>query len=210
MFSYYSTEKLLGLEDVIIKNIEETPKEISITPEMPVRSTKCPCCGKETKSIHDYRTQPVHDLPAFGKQVVLQMRKRRYRCNCGKRFYEPNAHIAKYHRMTKRLFASVIEQLRTERSFTSVARETGFSVSTIIRWFDVISYSAPNLPTVLAIDEFKGNTSGEKYQVILTDPVNKQVLDILPNRFAHSLTSYFRSIDRQNANESLDTKCAEQ
>lgn len=42
----------------------------------------------------------------------------------------------------------------------------------------------------------KGNTNSEKYQCILTDPVNKVVLDILPKRYAHFLTEYFNHFDK--------------
>lgn len=58
------------------------------------------------------------------------------------------------------------------------------SVFTVIRYFDVISYQPPEkLPEVIAIDEFKGNTTGaEKYQVIISGPQNGIVLDILADK----------------------------
>ena len=37
------------------------------------------------------------------------------------------------------------------------------SVTTVIRIFNVVSYPKAKLPQVLFIDEFKGNTGGEKY-----------------------------------------------
>ena len=86
----------------------------------------------------------------------------------------------------------MINKLRDERSFTSVARETNLSISTVIRIFDFVSYPKAKLPEVLSIDEFKGNTQGEKYQCILTDPSNGVVLDILPKRYEHYLTGYFK------------------
>ena len=66
--------------------------------------------------------------------------------------------------MTNRLVKFVLNRLTYERSFTSVAREVNLSVSTIIRIFDLVSYPKAELPKVLSIDEFKGNTWGEKYQ----------------------------------------------
>ena len=36
-----------------------------------------------------------------------------------------------------------------------------------VRIFDLVQYGKPRLPEMLAIDEFKGNTGGEKYQCIL-------------------------------------------
>ena len=102
--------------------------------------------------------------------------------------------------MTNRLSAFVIDKLRDERSFTSVAREVNLSVSTVIRIFDTVSYPTAELPQTLSIDEFKGNTWGEKYQCILTDPVNKRVLDILPERYKPYLTSYFKQYPKEIRN----------
>ncbi len=93
--------------------------------------------------------------------------------------------------MTNRLVKFVLNRLTDERSFTSVAREVNLFVSTIIRVFDLVSYPKAELLKVLSIDEFKGNTWGEKYQCILTDPENKIVLDILPERYKPYLTTYF-------------------
>ena len=52
------------------------------------------------------------------------------------------------------------------------------------------------MPTTLSIDEFKGNTNKEKYQCIITDPVNRIVLDILPKRYESYLTKYFLNFDK--------------
>ena len=175
------TEKLLGLQGLIITNIEENEKEIHIYAEMKRKTHHCICCGTATDTVHDYREQIIKDTPAFGKTVTIVLRKRRYRCpHCGKRFFEENNFLPKYHRMTNRLAAYIIDKLSDERSFSSVAREVDISVSTVIRIFDLVSYPKPKLPKALSIDEFRGNTNGEKYQCILTDPVNKVVLDILP------------------------------
>ncbi|MFU0832509.1 MAG: hypothetical protein ACFWUC_06155 [Oscillospiraceae bacterium] len=62
--------------------------------------------------------------------------------------------------MTSRLAVYIISKLSDIRSFTSVAREVNLSVLTIIRLFDCINHGKPQqLPEVVSIDEFKGNTS---------------------------------------------------
>lgn len=197
MLSNHITEKLLGLKGVTIKNVEEQGGITQITIELPRKAHRCPCCGQETDFAHDYRLQPVKDIPAFGNQVVLFYRKRRYRCRaCGKCFCEKNTFLPHYHRMTNRLSAYVIDRLRETCSFTSIARQVNLSVSTVIRIFDLVQYGKPELGNVIAIDEFKGNTGDEKYQCILTDPENGRVLDILPNRYMHNLAAYFKDFDR--------------
>lgn len=185
------TEKLLGLQDLIITKVEDNEKEIHIYGEMKRKPHKCPCCGQFTDMIHDYREQIIKDIPLFDKKLFIHLRKRRYRCPCGKRFFEQNKFLPRYHRMTNRLSAYIINELANEVSFTSVGQKVNLSTTTVMRVFDLISYAPKQLPTTLSIDEFKGNTNKEKYQCIITDPVNKVVLDIIPKRYESYLTQYF-------------------
>ncbi len=197
MLYTHFNEKLLGLQGVNIINIEESEKNITIYIELERKTHKCNCCGTKTDKIHDYRIQKIKDISAFGKTVTIVLKKRRYRCpHCNKRFFEENTFLPRYYRRTNRLTAYIIDKLRDERSFSSVAREVNLSVSTVIRTFDLVSYPKPKLPKVLSIDEFKGNTWGEKYQCILTDPENGVVLDILPKRYGYYLSNYFKSIPK--------------
>ena len=82
------TEKLIGLQDVEIKNIESFSDKNVITIRMFRKPHVCPHCGKVTNRIHDYRKQSIKDIPAFDKQTIIILEKRRYACNCGKRFIE--------------------------------------------------------------------------------------------------------------------------
>lgn len=193
------TEKLLGLQDVEVKNIDYNDKNtVNITIRLKRKLHKCPCCGCLTDKIHDYRKQRIKDIPSFGNNTIIILEKRRYVCACGKRFIEKNDFLPRYHRMTKRLILYVIDKLRCPVSFTYVAKEVGLSVSTVIRIFDYVSYGKPELPKVISIDEFKGNTGGEKYNCIITDPVNRKVLDILPQRKFSYLSTYFRNFNNRN------------
>ena len=197
MLYTHFTQEVLGLQEIIITKVESNEKELTIYAELERQTHNCISCGTATDTIHDYRKQVIKDIPAFGKSVSIVLRKRRYRCpHCGKRFFESNSFLPKYHRMTNRLSAFVINKLTDERSFTSVSKEVNLSVTTVIRIFDKVSYPKAKLPTVLSIDEFKGNTWGEKYQCILTDPVNKRVLDILPERYDSYLSNYFKQFSK--------------
>ena len=142
-------------------------------------------------------TQRIKELSAFEKPVVVVLRKRRYACSCGKRFAEPNSFLPKYQRMTQRTILALIDRLRDCRSYSSVAREFRLSVPTVIRFFRNVRYSKPvQLPEVLGIDEFKGNSGGEKFHGILTDLGKKQVIDIMKTRYEHDLCDYFKKCDR--------------
>lgn len=193
----HSTEKLVRLQGIEVKNIIQNEKYTEIHIQAERKVVNCPCCGAATWTIHDYRLQRVKDIPAFGKHIILFLRKRRYRCTCGKRFYEELSFLPKYYRMTNRLAEYILDKLREVRSYTSIAGEVNLSVTTVIRIFDNVSYPKPHaLPSVVSIDEFKGNTNGEKYQCILTDPKSGIVFDVLPKRYEHYLCDYFKHIKR--------------
>lgn len=186
-------EELLGIQgisEIYTRRIEEK-LEIYITHNR--KKHKCPCCGNRTNRIHDYRIQTIKDLDAFGTPTRIILKKRRYVCeNCGKRFYEEIPYLPKYQRMTQRMIIKILDELGETRSFSSVAREHDISTNTVIRIFDKISYDKPaELPVALSIDEFKGNTGGEKYNCIIADPINHRVIDILPRREQWYIQDYF-------------------
>ena len=68
------------MQGVLIKNIENNENFISISLEMKRKPHKCPCCNEKTDRIHDYRLQKIKDIHAFGKQVYINLRKRRVLC----------------------------------------------------------------------------------------------------------------------------------
>lgn len=177
------TTKLLDMEHMIVKEIENLSDRLILHVEMKRRPANCPCCGMLTDTIHDYRIQTVKDSPIQGKTVHWQYRKRRYRCtNCGKRFYEKNWLLPKWHRLTNRLALQVIQRLQEKVSRKDLSKEFNVSESTVCRWMNLTECGKPNdLPNVVSIDEFKGNVDGEKFQCILTAPTEKRVLDILPD-----------------------------
>ena len=89
----------------------------------------------------------------------------------------------------------------TNTRFTSrhFGKEFHVSVSTVIRFFKKVQYSKPTkLPEVIGIDEFKGNSGGEKFHGILTDLGERKVIDILKTRYEHDLCDYFKKYDRSN------------
>ena len=55
MLYKYFTEKLLVLQDVDIEKVEEIDNSIHINCRLKRKPHKCPCCGKLTDKVHDYR-----------------------------------------------------------------------------------------------------------------------------------------------------------
>lgn len=196
MLSNY-INKLLNIEDVSIKKITHGDSFVSIFLETKPSPHVCPACGKRTQRIHDYRTQSIKDLPFQLKYCYLILRKRRYRCSCGKKFYESYPFLSSYQHRTRRLTHAILDELRSSVSFQQVAQRLNLSTSTILRVSDTLRYERLPLPKAICIDEFKGDTNGEKYQCILADPLKRKIIDILPDRKQDHLIDYFKSIPKK-------------
>lgn len=192
----YTTE-MLNLEDVIITKVQNISDQLHVYLELPRREHICPCCGARTDRIHDYREQIVKDIP-LGRTTLLHLRKRRYRCACGKRFFEKNAFLPRYYRVTSRLVAEIIFAFQKITSAVEIGSRYNISSATATRYFHCVNYRPKELPEVLSIDEFKGNSGGEKYNCILADPQNRKVFDILPNRYENDLIQYFSHFSSKN------------
>ena len=191
------TAKLLNLEDVIITNVENISDQLHIYIELPRRKHVCPCCGAETDRVHDYRWQKIKDVP-LARDTFLHLRKRRYRCECGKRFFEKNAFLPRYYRVTSRLVAEIIFAFKKTISAKEIGCRYNVSGMTAMRYFNLFNRKLTKLPEVISLDEFKGNSGGQKYNSIIVDPKEKEVLDVLPNRFENDLVKYFSQFTNKN------------
>lgn len=190
--------KALDMEHMIFKNVEVFENQIVLHVEMPRRVSECPACRSLTETVHDYRTQRIKDSPIHGKTVIWLYRKRRYRCPCcGKRFYESNYLIPKWHRISNRLCLLTMNALAKKQSRKDIAMDMGVSPSTVARWLKLVEYGRPSkLPRVLSIDEFKANTEYGKFSAILTDPVHKRILDVLPTCYERDIYQYLSAFPR--------------
>lgn len=195
--------KLLNLKGVKVKKFEVFDDKVSIYMDVSLKQGLCPSCGNNTSKIADYRSQVVKDLPIQMRNTYLVIRKKRFLCSCGKKFYPKLDFLPKYHRMTNRLSAYILQELRGAQSMKSVAQRANVSTHTVNRVFSYVQYSSPsflnNPPEVLSIDEFRGNAGGHKFQCILVDPIQHKVLDILKDRKDTTLTTYFKEMkNRKN------------
>lgn len=195
------TKKLLNLEEFSIKKIKELDNELQIHVSKPCTPCNCPKCGSNSIKIHDYRIQIIKDAPIRGKAVTIFYKKRRYLCkNCRKKFYEPNNIVARYHRLSKRLIAYVTQQLTTMSSAKSISESVNISPNLVSRLLPCLSVSRKPLPRVLCIDEFRGNSGNNKYQVLLLDGETHEVIDVLQCRYKHFLCDYFKHIPESERN----------
>lgn len=194
LLNHYSGISLF-FKGLIVKNFRELLSgAFEFELEMPREEQICPHCSHNTSRIKDYRIQKFKDAQAFGKDVFIILRKRRYLCpHCKKSFTESNPLIHRYQHFSGRFYSLTVKEFQRIQSFSAIASRMGISVTSVIRWFDKISFGHPDIPVCFSIDEFKGNAEGEKFQCNISDPVNHKILDILPSRTVENLCAYFCS-----------------
>ena len=183
---------LLDLKGVIVKKVRYKKNFVKIHIELPVREQTCPHCKAKTTKIKDYRTQIIKDIPIRFKTTLLSYRKRRYQCKqCGKTFYEKADFLPKRARKTTRVTEFIVDRLKSKQSMKDIAKDANVSVYTVSRLLPPLAVSAKQLPEVLCIDEFKGNTGCFKYQVSLMDGKTRKPIDIIECRYKSHLFDYF-------------------
>lgn len=143
------TAKLLNLEDVIITNVETISEELHINLELPRKKHSYPVCGAVTDRVHDYRMQTIKDVP-LARNTFLHLRKRRYRCDCGKRFFEHNTFLPRYYRVTSRLVAEIIRAFEKVVSAKEIGCHFNVSGTTVMRYFRCVNHKVRELPEVLS------------------------------------------------------------
>ena len=166
---------------------------------LPVTEHTCPCFGQTTKYIKDYRVRTINLGSIHGLYICAKYKQRRYSCpQCTHSFSEENPFIQRYKQLGMTTITEIFRLLHEGLNYTTIARVCHVSVTTVIRYCSLISISRPKeLPTVLGIDEFRGNAAGQKYQVILTDPDSHHIIDVLPKKDTNALCRYFASYSRK-------------
>ncbi|WP_075980617.1 ISL3 family transposase [Bacillus massilinigeriensis] len=186
-----------GLKDVVVTNVEESGEVVQIHVEMELKVHLCPRCQKKTIKVHDYRIQKIQHLKWFERKTHLFYRRRRYVCECGKRFSENNPFVKRYQRTSIEWNQVISIRSIKGKTFKETAENYGSSTTTVVRRFDQISKSeihpVKELPPVIAIDEYKGDTSEGKFQLIVANPITKEPIDILPNRNKKTIKQYLKA-----------------
>ena len=188
--------KLLDLQEICITKIDENENCFFVY----CSSVKNIPLGFH---IHDYRIHKIKYGKFRNKCLYIFLKKRRLiNCVTGKITTECFDFIPKRHRIHRDVCKQVIDKLRDTRSMTSVAKEFNISTSTVMRYFDLVSY--PRLstaPNVIGIDEFKGNTGGFAYNLIITNPKEHCVLDILKTRDLEYMKTYLNTLNKRDCIE---------
>ena len=148
-------------------------------------SRPCPRCGQLTSHVHQYHRQLKCHIPVWGQRVLLELRKRRFRCpGCRKVFMEPDE-VCGWRRRSTRAFRRAMAEACRIATVKAVAARAGVSEALVQR---ALNEMCPEMlqdmvqaPTVLALDElWIGAKAG--CVTLLYAPEEHWVLDLGPGR----------------------------
>jgi len=151
----------------------------------------CPKCATKSSSIYDHVYVHIRDVPLRGKQVVVKIKKRRFRCpNCRTIFREPVKGIRKGFRTTERFRRNIMHASSNYETLKRVAKEYKCSQWLVYKcFFEQIElenrkHQSP-WPRTVGIDEhsFIRNKFGRKdFATIFVDYNNTKVREAVYGR----------------------------
>lgn len=178
MFNKNYTSDFLNLQGVKATSIQKLNNCIFVYLESTQDRPNNSCI------IHDYRIQKINYGIFNNQNIFLILKKRRFKDKYSNRIITEKFSFVSFRRRTCNLmYPLIIDSFKNKISMSQIAKNFNVSINTVIRAIDIVNIPHINtLPNIVGIDEFKGNSGGEKYNVILTDPQSHKILDIFVSR----------------------------
>ena len=159
--------------------------------------SSCSCIGKGRTGI-----KTVYHVPIGTSATYLSFSLQRFRCkDCGRYFTEHPSWLHSSLKITMLLYISTCMQLQSTESIKGISQTLRIPEKTVLSIMDSVDFSIPgNLPAVLCVDEFKGDTGTwnpdnknfdtTRFHCNICDGANGSVIDILPRIDLAFLESY--------------------
>ena len=186
------------MQGVILKKDLYSKNLIELWLEYPTKEHICPSCNSPTSRVHDYYTRSFNHIMVGKRTTKIYYKQRRYVCmHCGKRFAEMNSFIPKFFRHSNDVVNNVFDDLTSIKNLSQIGNDNNMSsqnVSRLMNKFMPIFHNTTSLPEAIGIDEFKGNSGGNKFQVVITNLKTHKVIDVISARSEDALYNFFRKI----------------
>ena len=193
----------LGLEIYLIEhNYIDKEKYVIIYATTLNDSFVCPECGSVSIKKNGYYERTVKYTPVFGYKSIIKLKQRKLKCrDCGKSFNESCKFVQKSKVISNDLKMSILRSCRTRKSFEEISSDWNVSSATVMNIFnDNVYVERKKLTRVICIDEFSADTDSGKYALSIGDPVNGEILDVLPSRRQEYIYSYFKNLQVEERN----------
>ena len=175
----------LNMPELLVEGQRQEGETLVVTVRYRCVSRPCPRCGRATSRVHQYHRQMKNHAPLWGRPVLLEIRKRRFRCaGCRCVFMEPDEVCGWRRRSTRAFRGALAEGCRTE-TVKAVAARAQVSEALVRRSFGELAPTmlggVTGTPSVLALDEcYTGARGG--YLTVLYAPEERQVVQLALGR----------------------------
>lgn len=161
----------------------------------------CPLCGRPMLK-NGFQTVDIKGYPQCGTPAILRIRKQKYLCRpdllCPRTVTKIAAvmGINHRHRIANAVRYRVVQELHTNQSCGAIAQRLSISTTTVLRVLRLtqsdLQVNHNWLPRAIALDDFKGGPwSTSEMSMVLVNPENDRLLDVLRSRKNDYLTHYF-------------------
>ena len=160
---------------------------------------RCPHCSRFTKKIKEYYNKHIIHSIFIKDPSTIIYQARRFICpECNTTFYESNPFIKDdYKKLSSSTIDNILFLLKNySNTFSYVAKQLNISVTQVITVFDEhVQPKRNNLTECICIDEFFfSKHTRKKYALLILSFTNGKIIDILPTREKHVLSSFLRKI----------------
>lgn len=189
---------ILNLPAYAVTDIHESEHDYHIYAETVEPPITCAHCGSEDLVGFGRREQTIKDLPIHAKRVGIYINTRRYQCrSCWRTFYERLPATADNRMMTARLVAWIGKQ-SLNRTFLSIADETGVDEKTIRNIFrDYVNELERtvrfDVPQIMGIDEIHII----RPRCVVSNIDSKTAVEILRDRNKKTVINYLSKLDNR-------------
>ncbi|MDF7819375.1 transposase family protein [Runella sp. MFBS21] len=173
--------------DLELLDYELYPDRIDLHVISTAANICCPVCGELSHKIHSCYHRIIHDLPAGGRRVQLQLQVRKYFCkntDCPRKIFTERfvtglaSYARRFERLNQALMGIGLESgviLLPAHSFS-----VKISASTVLRFIKKCNIPAISSPKIIGVDDWAFK-KGRKYGTIIVDLEKHQVIDLLPD-----------------------------
>ena len=190
-----------GIENLDIDksnaHIENTSKSIDIYLIRYIFS--CHICGSTKIYSKGTKNEVIKHVLNGGEACNVIFHKRRFRClDCGSTISESLNGFKYENGISEALNIELLYKLRNRNlTYEMISKSLNVSSTHVMNVFDkYVDVKRHKLPLVLSIDEiYSDNLSSRcKYCLILFDPINKLIIDVIDSRKKKHLIDYFKII----------------
>lgn len=194
--------KFLGLEEANVEIISSVYRHNQrlITLQKKLSANYCPICGHRMYSRGIYQRRINHPVMQDGRQLVILINQRRWRCSnqvCRHSMNDEFSFIEPYRRNTNVTDLMIVTAFKDPNlTAAQIARIYGVSDTHAINTFSrYVDMPQRQLTEAICIDEVHVDINYKcKYALVIQDFISGEPIDMLPSRREEITEPYFANI----------------